>query len=154
VFAPYGPLEDKNRFIPQLLQASLTGSRLALTPGEQVRDYIFIEDVAGAFVKAALHDNLPRRTAIYNVCSGAGYTLRQVAAVAERALERKFRLDWGCLPYRHQEIMRLVGSNKQIRDDLGWQPKQSLYDGLLRTRAWLEADVHTSGSRPSVQCAS
>jgi nucleoside-diphosphate-sugar epimerase len=35
--------------------------------------------------------------------------------------------------------MRLVGDNRQIKLDLGWQPSCSLHDGLLRTASWMSA---------------
>src|SRR5262249_11699503 len=54
VFAPYGSLEDPKRIVPLLLHCGRSGRSLDLSPGAQVRDYVLVEDVAEAFVVAAL----------------------------------------------------------------------------------------------------
>jgi nucleoside-diphosphate-sugar epimerase len=135
IFAPYGPLEDPGRIIPQLLRAGSTGQRLALSPGEQVRDYVSVEDVAAAFVRAALHSALPHLQVVYNVCTAIGTSLRQLAAEVEGGLGRRILLDWGKLPYRPNEMMHLVGSNQRLAADLGWRPLILLRDGL-RDLTW------------------
>src|SRR5262249_38827097 len=130
IFSPYGPLEDSKRILPQLIEAGLTGRRLALTEGGQVRDFVFVEDVAEAFVNAALCPSLPQPQAIYNVCTGAGHSLRDVAEHVARVLARPLDLDWGALPYRPDEMMYLVGDNQKIRADLAWAPRYSLDEGM------------------------
>lgn len=148
VFAPYGPMEEHQRIIPQLVEAGLTGRRLGLSPGEQVRDYVYVDDVARAFVAAALQPSLAASPAVYNVCSAMGYSLRQLAAAVSRAIGRRLDLQWGQSPYRPNEMMRLVGDNRQIELDLGWQPSCSLQDGLIRTASWMSAN-----SRPAARAA-
>jgi nucleoside-diphosphate-sugar epimerase len=133
VFAPYGPLEDPKRIVPQLLDAARTGRLLELTPGMQVRDYVYVEDVAGAFTAAAMQPLLLRRQAVYNVCTGTGHTLRELAAQIEQATDRRLDLVWGRLPYRPNEMMQLVGCNERIAAELGWRPDHDLAAGLRRT---------------------
>jgi len=140
VFAPYGPLEQERRIVPQLVAAGLTKQRLALSPGEQVRDYVYIDDVARAFLAAALRPILATAPAVYNVCSGVGHSLRQLASAVSQALGRTLDLHWGEIPYRPNEMMRLVGDNRRIGIELGWQPSCSLQDGLLRTSRWFSAN--------------
>jgi nucleoside-diphosphate-sugar epimerase len=135
VFAPYGPLEDPKRVIPQLVEAARSGRRLELTPGMQVRDHVFVEDVAAAFVTAALHPSPPRPQAVYNVCTGVGHSLRQLADHVVAATGRPLKLEWGKVPYRPNEMMRLVGSNRRIGEELGWRPAHELDAGLRRTVA-------------------
>jgi nucleoside-diphosphate-sugar epimerase len=139
VFAPYGPLEDAQRIVPQLLDAGRVGRRLELTPGRQVRDYVYVDDVAEAFVAAALQPALPRKQAVYNVCTAAGSSLRQLAAHVEGALGRPLDLAWGKVPYRPDEMMRLVGCNRRIAEDLGWRPAHGLAAGLRRIVEWMPA---------------
>jgi nucleoside-diphosphate-sugar epimerase len=135
VFAPYGPLEDPKRIIPQLIAAAQTGRRLELTPGMQVRDYVFVEDVAAAFLTAALHPAPPRPQAVYNVCTGVGHSLRELAAHVVVAAGKPLALEWGKVPYRPNEMMRLVGCNRRIADELGWRPSHALDAGLRTTLA-------------------
>jgi nucleoside-diphosphate-sugar epimerase len=136
VFAPYGPREDSQRIVPLLIRAALRRERLQLSPGEQVRDYVYVEDVAAAFVTAALHPRLPAARAVYNVCTGVGHSLRQLAEAVGAALGRPLDLAWGAVPYRPNEMMRLVGDNGRIRDELGWQPQVDLSQGLRYCAGW------------------
>jgi nucleoside-diphosphate-sugar epimerase len=141
IFAPYGPLEKRDRIVPQLLLAGLTSSILDLTPGEQVRDYVFVEDVAQAFMSAAVQPALRRRQAIYNVCTGVGQSLRQVSENVERTLNTKLSLNWGTKSYRPNEMMHMVGCNQRIAADLHWQPRFSLPQGLEPTANWLRSEL-------------
>jgi nucleoside-diphosphate-sugar epimerase len=137
VFSPYGPHEAPWRIVPALLTAGLSGGPLDITAGGQVRDYLFVEDAARAFVTAALAPQLVKRQAIYNVSSGVGHSLRQLAAAVEWALSRPLRLAWGRLPYRPNEMMSLIGDNRRIAADLGWRPTVGLPAGLRVTAAGL-----------------
>jgi nucleoside-diphosphate-sugar epimerase len=145
VFSPYGPLEQRGRIVPTLLTAGLTGGRLELTPGEQVRDYLYVEDAARAFVTAALASRLARRQAVYNVSTGVGHSLRQLAAAVEQTLGRPLRLGWGRLRYRPNEMMSLVGDNRRIAAELGWHPTVELAAGLREAAAWLRTVPGGSG---------
>jgi nucleoside-diphosphate-sugar epimerase len=136
IFAPYGPREDGQRIVPQLLRAAILGERLNLSPGEQIRDYVYVADVAAAFVTAALHPRLPKARAVYNVCTGVGHSLKKLAAVVGTTLSQPLDLAWGAVPYRPDEMMRLVGDNRRIGDDLGWQPRLDLSQGLLQYAEW------------------
>lgn len=136
VFAPYGPREEPQRIIPLLIRAALRRERLQLSPGEQVRDYVYVEDVAAAFVTAALHPRLPAARAVYNVCTGVGHSLRQLAEAVGAALGRPIDLAWGAVPYRPDEMMRLVGDNRRIGDELGWRPRTGLAQGLRHCADW------------------
>jgi nucleoside-diphosphate-sugar epimerase len=136
VFAPYGPMEGQDRILPQFILAGLTSGPLDLSPGEQVRDYVHVEDVARAFVLAALRPELPVRNALYNVASGAGASLRDLAAHVEEVLGKPLALRWGAKPYRASEMMRLVGDGTRIARDLGWRPAYDLTAGVRSSAAW------------------
>jgi dTDP-6-deoxy-L-talose 4-dehydrogenase (NAD+) len=132
VFSPYGTMEDPQRLIPQLFRAARAESPLDMTPGEQVRDYTLVDDVAAAFVAAATAPlACPQR--VFNVCSGIGHTVRQVADAVGGALGRPVPVRWGRLPYRPNEMMRLVGCPRRIQAELGWRALWSLEDGLRRS---------------------
>ena len=51
----------------------------------------------------------------------------------------------GRLSYRPDEMMRLVGDNRGIADDLGWTPTQEMAEGLRTTAAWLRAALLADG---------
>lgn len=130
VFAPYGPHEQPGRIIPLFLRAAASGQSMDLSPGEQVRDYVHVEDVAHAFRVGALRERLSVSRAIYNVCTGVGYSLRELAREVEAVTGNHLNLHWGATPYRPREMMRLVGDPTRSREELGWQARISLRQGL------------------------
>jgi nucleoside-diphosphate-sugar epimerase len=128
LFSIYGPGERKHRLLPSLAAALSTGQTFPTTPGEQVRDYIYVKDVASALWFAA-REGLD---GIYNVSSGVPITVRCLIETVEEMLARDGRVELGALPYREWEPMFIVGSNEKLRR-AGWSPRYSLRDGLAET---------------------
>lgn len=132
-FGMYGPLEGAHKLIPQVMTAMRTGKTLDLTPGEQIRDYNYVGDVAAGCVRAATLADFPAGE-IINLCSGSGASLRTfVEAAADAAGGDKRLLNWGGRPYRPDEIMRTVGDNQKAAKLLGWHPATPLAAGMAQT---------------------
>jgi nucleoside-diphosphate-sugar epimerase len=130
LFGVYGPGEAPSRLLPTLL-STLRGTEVCrLTPGRQVRDFTFITDVVQAFILAGT-TQLDERA--YNVCSGAGVTIRTVAREAASLLEvPDDRLQFGALPYRDDEPMWIVGDRSRFSAATGWEPRVGLRAGIER----------------------
>ena len=74
IFGVYGPGESPHRIIPALRAKLTRGEAVPLTHGNQVRDFTYVDDLAGAIttaIDARLGDG-----SIFNVCSGAGVPIR------------------------------------------------------------------------------
>lgn len=96
--------------------------------GSISRDFVFIEDVADAFVRALAYHGSER---IFNVGSGVAMELREILAliedVAGRAIKRTM------LPARRFDVRMNALDCTRARDCLGWQPVTPLREGLERT---------------------
>ena len=66
IFFVYGPGEPEGRLVPSVGRALLAGEPVPTTRGDQVRDFMHVEDVAAAFAALANGDN----TGAVNVASG------------------------------------------------------------------------------------
>jgi nucleoside-diphosphate-sugar epimerase len=89
-----------------------------------VRDYIYILDVVRAFYLALDYDVV----GTYNVCSGVGHTVEEMAALCgEYKVVRSLR---NLLPI---ETRCFVGDNSRLRS-FGWEPMVSLENGIELTR--------------------
>lgn len=131
VFSPYGPGEHPQRVVAAVARAAIAGEPVACSTGEQVRDYLYVEDVAAAF--AALVDS--GATGCVDIGSGEGIALRDVLLTLEQLAGRHGIVRLGALPDR-DEPTSLVADTRRLRDEVGWQPSVELREGLERTLAW------------------
>ncbi|MGB7537225.1 MAG: NAD(P)-dependent oxidoreductase [Anaerolineales bacterium] len=131
IFYLYGPDEDPRRLVPAMIRALLAGKSFPTTAGDQVRDYLHVEDVADAFVTLAEK----RADGIYNICSSEPITIRQLVETGGRILDRPELLQIGALPYRDWEPMYVCGDNQRLKG-LGWKPAYDLSRGMESACRW------------------
>ena len=132
LFGVYGVGEGPHRLIPYLIDRLNRGESVDLTPGEQVRDLLYVDDVADAFMAAAQSTNLTSCT-VYNLCSSQPVRIRDIAeAVADAMNAPRNLLQFGERPYRPDEAMWIVGDNRRFKDVTKWEPQIHLTDGIRR----------------------
>lgn len=130
-FNPYGPGElhqPETHAIPNFIKAALEKKPIPLYwKGEQVRDFIYIDDLADAHLLplslAGLH--------IYNVGTEEGSRVIDVVRKIFRLLNVEEKID--DLGERKGDIPSLVASAVKIKQELNWQPKVGLEEGLQKT---------------------
>jgi nucleoside-diphosphate-sugar epimerase len=108
IFQVFGPGEQPARFWPSLRVAAETGRDFPMSPGEQVRDFIRVEEVAAAFVQELARVVPSGQPEIRHVATGQPQTLLAFASHWWKAWNAPGRLQPGSMPYREGEIMRLV----------------------------------------------
>ena len=136
LFYLYGPDEDERRLVPALIRALLRGEAFPVTPGEQVRDYLHVADMASALWGLAER----RVNGVVNVCSGVPVTMRQVMETIGEITSEGDLIRFGALPYREWDPPFICGDNRRLRAVTGWQPRYpSLAAGLCQTVDWWKA---------------
>ena len=109
IFQVYGVGEAASRLWPSLKKAALSGEDFPMTKGEQIRDFISVEDVAQFFVDACLNDDLVAgHPKFYNVGSGKPQSILEFSEYWWQKWQAKGRLQIGKVPYREGEVMRYV----------------------------------------------
>jgi nucleoside-diphosphate-sugar epimerase len=132
-FQVYGAGEAPHRLLPSLVAGLSRGERVALSDGTQVRDFIYVDDVVEACIKAGDDMTLPSRAlaATWNVCTGVGHSVRTFAVLVAGAMgEPVERLGFGDLPMRPDDEPYLVGDGERMLRALDWRPKYDLADGI------------------------
>lgn len=131
LFHFYGPGEASSRLVPYLLHCLRQGVQAQLTGGEQVRDLLYVDDVADALITIGTAPTWPE--SVYNVCSGEAISIREIGETAARTIGGAAGLlRFGALPYRPDEEMWIVGDNTRLVHHFGWAPQTSLEQGLMR----------------------
>jgi nucleoside-diphosphate-sugar epimerase len=128
VFYLFGPGEDQRRLVPHVIRSLRGGERVALTPGEQVRDYLHVADVAEAFA-CVLHSTAPGGI---NLGGGRPVTVRQLVQTLGALLGRPELLDFGARPMPPDEAPFVCADPGPLRAN-GWTPRFDLESGLRNT---------------------
>jgi UDP-glucuronate decarboxylase len=133
LFYLYGPHEDPRRLVPAVTLALLEGRRAAITPGEQLRDFLHVDDVARALVAVAASEV----TGPINIGSGQGVAVRDLVGAIGRIVGRPELVDVGAIPYAEGDPMVVVADPTRLARECGWSPSISLERGLEETVASL-----------------
>ena len=111
-------------FTSQLKEKLSRNEDFHMTLGEQVRDYLYLNDVIEALLLAGVTENVNQ---VYNVCSGHGISIRELAEKAKIKMDSKSNIQFGAIPYRNNEVWNMVGDNSKIKNYLGWSQKDSIW---------------------------
>jgi nucleoside-diphosphate-sugar epimerase len=128
----YGPGDDAQKLLPSAIAAARAGRPFETSGGEQVREWLHVEDAVEALLAAATAP--PRAGAeVVNVGTGQGVALREVVGrVFDLAGADPALLRLGARPYRRGEVHRLVMSAERARARWPGRPAtRTLEDGLV-----------------------
>ncbi len=139
----------ETHLIPNVLRAGLRGETVAVygtdyetADGTAVRDYIHVEDLADAHVRALERVRSHPGEMICNLGNGEGISVREVIAAARRVTKRPIAVNDE--PRRAGDPARLVASAERARAELGWAPRFSRIETILAS-AWDFMKSHADG---------
>jgi len=138
LFYQYGPMEDERRLIPSVISSLLRDEVVKTTKGEQIRDFLHIEDVASA-IWAVAKSNV---SGVVNVGSGQPVTVGQIALELGNLLGKPDLIHLGALPYRPNDPMFICANNELLRKKTDWTPKYNLTTGLKNTIEWYKVHLN------------
>ena len=130
-FQVYGPGQPDHTLVPAAFRAALSGSDLPMTPGEQERDFIYVDDVVEGLLAAAGAPGVEGHS--LDLGTGGVHTLRQVVERIWAVTGARGRILPGTLPYRPGEVMHLVADADRTARLTGWRATTSLEIGLRKT---------------------
>jgi nucleoside-diphosphate-sugar epimerase len=128
----FGPNDKREKLINSLIENASRANRLDMTEGNQILDYIYIDDVVNAFHVAAqkmIEQNENASFNRYAIRSMVSMTLRNYVDLIEEILGCQFDISWGTLPYPPYQIMRpwLPGLDRLLP---GWRPSIKFQEGI------------------------
>lgn len=117
----FGPDDHTAKFAMSIASACVRSvPEIQLTPGAQVRDFIFISDAVSAIQVILKKADPSPGFESHEVGSGQGKSVREFVAYVKHAAASTTRLNFGALPYRQGEIMHSVANNTSLTT-LGWE---------------------------------
>lgn len=133
--------EPETHLIPNVLAAAsgeipyvtIHGNDYATRDGTAVRDYIHIEDLAWAHIKALAHLREGGRSQFINLGNGQGFSVLEVVEAAKRVTQRPVNTVFG--PRRAGDPPVLIARAEKAQQVLGWRPTHTTLEGIIDS-AW------------------
>jgi nucleoside-diphosphate-sugar epimerase len=130
LFDTYGPNDPRKKIIHLLMEAARTGKVLEMSPGEQVIDLMYIDDVIDHYIIAL--DIIYKKNCKYNktyaVASDQPVTLKALVKLIAEVTESKLNIKWGERSYREREVMSIWKGNNMPN----FQAKIDLKSGIKK----------------------
>lgn len=127
----YGPYQEKDMFIPSLINAIISDDEFLMTPGEQNRDFIYVQDLIGAMLS---FDNFKNYSGqVFNIGSGRSIKIKAAALMIGKLLEKEYLIKVGHHEYRKNEIMNYATSIEKAKASIDWSPLVSFEEGISLT---------------------
>mgnify|MGYP001577687781 CR=1 FL=1 len=141
-FNPYGPGELHNpetHAIPNFINSALNKTPIPLYwKGEQIRDFIYIDDLTNAHILPLNQSGLH----IYNVGTQTGSKVIDVVRKIFTILGYEVEIeDKG---ERKGDVSKLVASSQKITAELGWTAQVGLDEGLEKTIAFFHSRLSST----------
>lgn len=99
--------------------------------GTCVRDYVHVSDLAAAHLAAVRRLLEGKPSAIYNLGTSRGVTVKEVVAATEKVTGRQLPVRF--VPRRPGDPAVLVASNEKAKKELGWQPVYADIEDIIKT---------------------
>lgn len=133
--------DPESHLIPLVLQA-IKGERENITvfgtdyetpDGTCIRDYIHVEDLADAHMKAVAHLFATQKSDCINLGTGIGNSVKEIILAAEEVTGQKVPVKYG--ERRVGDPAKLYAINTKAKEVLGWNPTYTDIKEIIRT-AW------------------
>jgi nucleoside-diphosphate-sugar epimerase len=131
LFQVYGPGQPAHTLIPAAVLAALRGRDFEMTPGEQKRDFVYVEDVIEGLLAAAAAPGIEGQS--LDLGTGHAHEVRRAVELIWSLTDSSGRVFPGALEYRPGVVMHLVADASKTSEMIGWQARVDLESGLGRT---------------------
>lgn len=133
VYSPYGKRNKNKKVLDYLLDALNSPTPIKFSGGEQILDFIHVNDIADFFT--ILFTKMYKEAWNYNFIelhlgSGCGHSIKEIAQIMEKLSGKKVNAIWGALPYRKFDTMHAVAPIGRNIELLGWRSKIDIKEGI------------------------
>ena len=138
----YGPRsQHKTSVVAAFIRDALAGAPLTVYgDGAQTRDFIYVDDLCRAIVVALQSDVAGE---IYQIATGKETSINELVDALSEVSGR--RLDVQHQPARVGDVARNFSDISKAGDQLAWEPRVSLREGLSTTWSWFASQTGSGG---------
>ena len=128
-------------FVKQIVEMKHNGTKTnKLMTGDVtiIRDFMDVRDVASAYYRLL---TIGKKGEVYNVCSGTGWTLKEIIDKISAILEIDVQIVPNDSLFRPDDNRAIIGSNEKLRSMIQWAPKYTLEDTLNEMIAYWKEQI-------------
>ncbi len=130
-FQVYGSGQADRALIPAVIRAAHSGDDFSTTAGEQIRDFVYVEDVVRGMMDAAEAPGIDGES--LDIGTGVGHPVHHIVDRIWQLTGAEGEVRSGDLPYRPGEPMHLVANAERTAQLTGWRAVTTLDEGLSAT---------------------
>ncbi len=132
-FMGYGPGQPPAKFVAAAVRSCLEGKPIRMGAGRKQTEWIYIDDIASAFVSAMKVTNPPKST--LDIGTGVTHSVREVAEMIVRLMPGVPQPEFGVLTDRPTDDVVRAADIETTAQEIGWRAKTPLEAGLRMTIA-------------------
>ena len=132
IFFLYGPHEHPNRLVSSVIIKLIQNKTAPCSHGNQIRDFLHVEDVASAFV-SLLMSNVEGPV---NIASGKPIVLKEIILSIADKLGKNSLIKLGALPHKENEPSVIFADTQRLLSEVIWQPQYDIDRGIRETIDW------------------
>lgn len=126
----------------QRAEVSIFGDDYPTEDGTCIRDYLHVSDLADAHILALEKLRNGGDSAIYNLGSGKGFSVKEMVDVARKITGHP--IPASVKARRAGDPAKLIASSEKIKQELGWKPKRDSLEAIIQS-AWNWHKHHPDG---------
>lgn len=130
----FGPNDTRNKIFSLWSKIAASAETLEMSPGEQIIDISYIEDVILAYIKLIEYLSSNQKNEFKNkefvVTNKEKLNLRDLSKVFEEVTNSKLNIVWGARPYREREVMNPYNKGITIPH---WEQNYTLEEAIIKT---------------------
>jgi len=130
LYQAYGPKQDFNRLIPIVIKACIKNKKFPCSSGEQLRDFLYIDDVVDAILKSLKCEKA--RGQIINIGTAKPQKVKNVINLIKKILKGGHP-QFGKIKFRKDEILKIYPNIKKAKKKINWHPRTLFNKGLKST---------------------
>lgn len=131
IYSPYGRKAEKKKVIDLLFDTLDSSCSLPFTHGEQILDFIHVDDIAAFYQKLLMNlESFDENFTELHLGSGKGYSLKEIAKIMESISGKKINAIWGALPYGETNPIHVTAAIASLWNKLNWKPSIGIDKGL------------------------
>lgn len=138
LFSVYGPDDNHEWLIQYLIKEMLLNREINVTRGEQLWDYLFVDDISEVLLKLCS----AKGVGFANLGSGKGVAVKSIIEKIKEITKSSSQINYGAVPYRSDQVMLMEADITKLSAHINWKPETLLEDGLKKTIEFIRTSTY------------